>query len=252
MTGSQKFNMQLLVINLNRDSERWRLISNELSRHNSYNVLRVSAVYGPNLPAAVATIAADHLSGSLSRGTLGTFISHVKAWETFVALGIQNCIILEDDAVLIGFDRVSDVIIPEDADIIFLNDRMSPGSRFAPPVGVPRCMPINESLRALNRTGFGVGADGYFLTKQGAVSLLNAISKDLLFGHVDWRLLRYSLMPEDLSGDLENTRVAEIIPHHHNPQRPPAWGILKAYCLDLPLVAFATGGTSTREEADKL
>jgi GR25 family glycosyltransferase involved in LPS biosynthesis len=214
-------------------------------------VQRIQAVYGPDLPAAASVLLWSNPSSPPRRGTLGTFLSHVKAWEA-VACGTETYgVILEDDAMLLGFERLISFPLPEDAELVFINDRMSPGSRHAPPTGPIMCFPIAEALRSLNKTGQGVGGDGYILTKVGARKLLETVAKDRFFGHVDWRLLRYSVKAEDLHGEFAGTRVSEIIPHHHSKAFPPAWGVLRAYCLNKPLVAFGTGGTSTREEADQ-
>jgi len=243
--------MKIYVINLDRDSHRWSAISAALAKHENVSLERVSGVYGPNLPVVAIEILGGHIQATRHRGTMGAFISHVKAWEAVAESAEPYGVVLEDDAVLIGFDRILSLSRPDDADLIFLNDRMSPGSRYSPRDAPIHCADIAESLRTLNKSGFGVGGDGYLLTKRGAGRLLQAVSKDLLFGHVDWRLLRYCLKATDLEGEMKDTRVAQIVLHHHNPKLPPSWSVIKAYCLSTPIVAFATGGDSTRMAGDE-
>jgi hypothetical protein len=238
------------VINLDREPERFNSISAGLAAVPGLHVKRISAIYGPDLPDAAALLLGGHPSVLRSLGTLGTFLSHIKAWEAVIQSGEEVAVILEDDAVLLGFERILSLEIPPDAELIFINDRMSPGSRHAPPAGPILCLPIVESLRVLNGSGRGVGGDGYILTRAAAHRLLEQIARDRCFGHVDWRLLRYGTSEDDVSGEMAGTRVGEIVANHHNSTIPPAWAIIKAYCVDRPLVAFATGSTSTRERAN--
>ncbi len=242
--------MKVYVINLDRDIDRWSAISSTLSSHETLSPERLPGVYGPHLPSVAAILLGGHALPARQRGTLGAFISHLKAWEAVAELNEKYAVVLEDDAVLIGFERVLSLSVPEDADLVFLNDRMSPGSRYSPSRAPIHCADIIESLRTLNRSGFGVGGDGYLLSPIGARKLIAAVSKDRLFGHVDWRLLRYCLRQSDLEGEIKNTRVAQIVLHHHNPQLPPSWSVIKGYCIDNPIVAFATGGNSTRRAGD--
>lgn len=225
-------------------------MARSLNQCPSLSIERIPAIYGPDLPDAAVLMLTGHRSSVRHRGSLGCFLSHAKSWEAIAAGGEALALVMEDDAVLLGIERIAELRIPAGADLVFVNDRMSPGSRHARPVVPVTCLPMVESLRALYRSGFGVGGDGYIMTKRGATAALEAVAKDRFFGHIDWRLLRYSLTPADLAGEFEGTRVADIILNHHHKARPPAWGILNAYCLNSPLVAFATGGTSTRALAD--
>jgi GR25 family glycosyltransferase involved in LPS biosynthesis len=243
--------MKAFVINLDQDAGRWATLSVDLSIYPWLEVKRIKAVYGPDLPdLAVKMLAADGATLK-RRGTLGTFLSHVKAWEAVVETSEKLSIVLEDDAVLLSFDRLLRLEFPADADLVFLNDRMSPGSRHENPRPPDvECLPILESVRKLRMVKHGVGGDGYILTQAGAAKLLRAVEADRLFGHVDWRLLRYSLSPEDLVPEFDDTQVGYVVRHHHNPNLSPAWAVVKAYCVSSPLVAFGTRATSSRDEAD--
>jgi GR25 family glycosyltransferase involved in LPS biosynthesis len=243
--------MKAFVINLDQDVARWESLSANLSSHSWLHFDRIKAVYGPDLPSVATQILAGHKTALRMRGTLGTFLSHVKAWEMIANSSDPLSIVLEDDAILLGLDRLRSLVVPADADLVFLNDRMSPGSRHSnPQPPVVECLPVLESLRKLKTVKHGVGGDGYILSQAGAVKLLRAVEVDRFYGHVDWRMLRYCLSPKDLGREFEDTRVDHVVRHHHNPNIAPAWSVLKAYCVSSPLVAFGVGSTSSRDEAD--
>ena len=243
--------MLTFVVNLDMEISKWEQISAQLSAFADLRVRRLPAVHGSALPDMAAVMLGGHPQTLQMRGALGCFLSHAKIWEILSKADEDICLVLEDDAVLIGFERLSAIQIPADADLVFINDRMSPASRYSKVKSPIEFLDIHYALRVLNNSKRGVGTDGYIITKSGAAKLTAAVTKDLYFGHVDWRLLRYSTTEEDFASEFANTRVASIVPYHHNPGRPPAWGVIKAYCVDSPLVAFAVGGASTREEIDR-
>lgn len=223
------------VLNLDRDADRWAAISARLRGSAFLSVTRVAGVCGRDLPAtARMALTRSHFWTSYC-GEIGCFLGHARAWEA-VAEQLARCLVLEDDAVPVGLERLVALAVPDDADLVFVNSRMAVGG-----VGPLCCLPIVEAVRMLNRTDRGVGADGYLLTPQGARKLLAAVGRDLFFGHVDWRLLRYSLHEHDFEGDLAGTRCEEIVRHHHNAHLPPHWGVLRSYCLDQPLVRLPDG-----------
>jgi GR25 family glycosyltransferase involved in LPS biosynthesis len=236
-----------LVINMDKDVDRLGRIFDALGKDEELNSVRIQAIPGSSLPQA-ARVALAHNEGWASKaGEIGCFLSHVKAWEFVAGTDAPFCIVLEDDAIPIGLDRLATTQFPDDFEFIFINDRMTVGSRTDPPTLPARFVAVRDSLPLLNDRPGGVGGDGYILTPGGARKLLDAVSKDLFFGHVDWRLLRYCVKPEDLEGELNESFVASVIRSHHNPQRAPAWGVLRAYCANTPLVHFGVG-SSSREE----
>jgi GR25 family glycosyltransferase involved in LPS biosynthesis len=234
-----------LVINLDRDHKRLERLYERLNVITDLNVRRVPGLYGKDLPDAACT--ALTRSKRWGKGEIGCFISHVKAWEAAAECDVP-CLVLEDDAVPHGLERIHHLLLPADADLVFVNNRTSL-STGAPEAAI-HCVPIVNAVRTLNVSGKGVGGDGYILTPVGARKLLDAVSADLFFGHVDWRMLRYSLRPSDLAGELAGTRCDHIIRHHHNPTLQPQWGVVNAWCLDNALVTFPIRHTSTRLEAN--
>ena len=160
------------------------------------------------------------------------------------------CLILEDDAHPIHLDRLRQVQVPADADFIFVNDRMCLDRRTGSERDVPRCFPVEQALGVLDTFGVGVGGDGYLLKRSGAERLVKVIETDLCYGHVDWRLLRYGLDLNRLPPGVLNSDLGYVLRNHHNPARPPAYGILHAYCLDVPLVLRGAFQSSRMEAND--
>jgi len=230
--------LPIFVINLDSDTERLASLTAALKDEHGFELIRIPAVWGRELPALARLLLTQNGGWVARKGELGCFLSHVKAWEAVAVRGSSYCIILEDDAVPIALGRLRSLTIPPDAELVFINDRMSPGPRYADRKCIPTCLPIIESLRKLSSTGGSAGSDGYILTSEAAKKLIDAVSRDYCFGHVDGRLLRYCVTESDLLPEFDDTKLGSVIRNHHNPHRPPDWAILKSYCLDIPLVQF--------------
>jgi GR25 family glycosyltransferase involved in LPS biosynthesis len=230
----------LFVINLDEDKDRLDQAMEALSSEQGIIVQRIAGVSGKSLPYAARHSLASDARWANNRGEIGCFLSHVKAWEAAAEATAAYSIILEDDALPNKLSRLRATQLPENFEFIFINDRMSPGSRSDDPSLPLECVSIGEGLQALSKRSNGVGGDGYIVTPAGAKKLLDAVVQDLFYGHVDWRLLRYCVQPSDLEGDLSGTELASIINTHHNPARPPHWGVVKAYCLNSPVIFSGT------------
>jgi GR25 family glycosyltransferase involved in LPS biosynthesis len=127
---------------------------------------------------------------------------------------------------------------------------MSLGTRFDDRAPIPLCLPVSEALKKLNETQEGVGTDGYLITPHGARKMLEAVRLDLCFGHVDWRVLHYSVKLELLDKDFAGTRVERVLKHDINKHRPPRWGILNSFVLSSPLI-YEKGIGSSRARANE-
>ena len=226
------------VINLEKDVKRLETISVSLANEMMFEMVRIPAIAGNDLPHIIRSILAHNDGWASHKGEIGCFLSHIKAWETVAATTTPFSVILEDDAILCGMHRIISANLPEDFDLIFINDRMSVGLRTDASSIPLSFVPVKNNIYLLNERDGGVGGDGYVLTPSGAKKLLATVAKDLCFGHVDWRLLRYCVAPDHLLGALEDSFVASVLINHHNPHLPPAWDILRAYCTNTPLVHF--------------
>ncbi len=231
------------VINLDRDTVRAAAFTARFAGA-GLDIVRMPGVLGSALPVC-AREALSFSAGWATRspGEIGCFLSHVATWER-VAAEPSPCFVFEDDAAPSGTARWGQVTLPDEADLVFVNDRMC---GTAPPDHALECRPIMQTVARVNGGG-NVGADGYLLTPQGAAKLLGAVAIDGVFGNVDWRILRYSVVPADLAGALAGSFAATVIATHHNLARPPAWGVVQAYALNVALVRV-TGEDGSSIEA---
>lgn len=141
------------------------------------------------------------------KGMIGCFLSHFKCWTLLLSSGADLACIFEDDAqVLISPQRVLNASnIPQDADLIFLNNRMSEGFMDSETLVKIKDKGVffADAFEAVKRTyqkGLaidGVGTDGYLITKSGADKLLEMFKRHGLYQCVDWEILINSLNKSD-------------------------------------------------------
>lgn len=181
----------VLVINLDHNPDRLEA-TEEALRTSPVPVYRVPGVRGGYLP----TTACEHLTRGtdVKKGTLGTFLAHVAAWEFAAGLKFEHCLIIEDDArpiIDLPF-QISALQIPADFDVCFVNERMQ--CRIESYEGLPAHFaarrPI-ETLRDWPTDRNAPGGDGYFLSRAGVRKLLDLVARDGFAGDVDWRLVAY-------------------------------------------------------------
>ncbi len=229
----------VLVINLDQSPERMERTKAAFSR-SPVPLRRIPGVYGGYIPSA----ACRALTGGASRkGTLGTFLAHVAAWEAVVASEFGHSLIVEDDAAPI-MDlpaRVADFGIPAGFDLCFVNERMQPD--ILPPHHI--IAPIT-SLLSWPADKNAPGGDGYMLSKPGAAKLLELVAQDGFGGDVDWRLVGYSIGPDDLDRLSPDSTAAAVL---QNIPRQSA-GRLTAYVLTPPVIRTANT-ESIRRAADQ-
>ncbi|WP_157981043.1 glycosyltransferase family 25 protein [Pseudidiomarina insulisalsae] len=96
---------KVLVINLERSPERWRNVKAQLEA-TGLPFERIDAVAGDTLgETAIARVfdsdaARNNYHYQLSRGEIGCYLSHLKAWQTILDEQLDYAIVLEDDVVL--------------------------------------------------------------------------------------------------------------------------------------------------------
>src|SRR4051812_32560371 len=110
------------IINLEADGDRLSAMLRQTEKFGAIRTAVVTAIRGDAVPESVRRVLAQDANWAKFKGTLGCFLSHVKAWEAFLNSGEPYGIILEDDVELVALERLFALEIPEDADIIFLND----------------------------------------------------------------------------------------------------------------------------------
>lgn len=185
--GQRDFDIH--VINLDSDTVRLERVEKQL---HGADYARIAGVKGAQLPElALKTLTGNQ--GSMQKGTVGCFLSHLVAWER-VAAGGRPALVLEDDAWLLAGvpPSVAALNLPEGFDLVFANERMSPDSlRY--PKGEIGTIPVGASVRTKKPGWSSVGTDGYFVSPKGAKKLLAMLARDGIAGDVDWRLLSYAL-----------------------------------------------------------
>jgi GR25 family glycosyltransferase involved in LPS biosynthesis len=245
---TNKAQTPVFLINLEVDVQRRESMLKQFTNLDDFSLRIVKAINGASLAAPICNALACNKNWASRKGTIACFLSHVRAWEEAAAVEQPFVVVLEDDVSVRGLTELGELEIPHDADIIFLNDRMS--ANKGPSIKL-ETQPVWQALKNLDkmRAG-GPGGDGYLLTPGGARKMLAACEQDLFFGHVDGRLLRYATSMDDLSMLDDGSWIGEVIRKHHHPTLRPAMGILKGFCLSRPLVSHL-GVPSTREAYDR-
>ncbi|WP_432678788.1 glycosyltransferase family 25 protein [Nioella aestuarii] len=172
------------VINLAASSDRRDMMTSEFAKAGLTPIFE-PAVHFREVPAEF--LAQYCLpSGPWGRtrpGHMATTISHMKAWERFLATEHSFCAVFEDDVFVaedLGawFDDMS--WWPEDADIVKLEAwRRNGSSALIEVTGNP--WRGRRVSRLLTRH---MGAAGYVLTRAAAEKLLNARPYDMVIDHV--------------------------------------------------------------------
>jgi hypothetical protein len=192
----------VLIINLNEDSARYERLLAQIAPFPFLQPQRVEGIRGSLLPDA-ATLALTRNKWSPShKGTLGCFLSHVRAWEVVAASDWAFGLIVEDDVSVDGAPLLAGIRLPRDVDIVFCNDR-SCYPDGSPADGI-RFRPFLPVLAHLIATRKPVGGDGYLLTPSGARKLIDFVGGDSFFSHVDLRMAAYCIDRADAQPFREN------------------------------------------------
>jgi len=234
--------LQALVINMDEDTDRFARLSDDFREIDMVRLERVVGVNTRELPRLALDKLTDYSTVNPPKGTLGCFLAHIKAWETIADSNMKWTLVLEDDALPLSFSRFNPSAIPDDAEIIFVNQRACPVVEPISANAEPGFMQTSELLfykSKLTTLQSPPGLEGYILTRAGAISLINAVKVDGFRGHVDWRVFRYTLDKEVARSAVQSTWMEsrQVI--------SPAvdrtgwkWAILKGYCMSPPLVSL--------------
>ena len=246
MSGRSPSKVKIFVISLERDELRRSALMRQLRDYGCFDVELCSGIDGTRLPDFARRALVADQEWATNRGTIGCFLSHASAWQMIVESDVDYGIVLEDDVETIKLQQFRSISLPPDADLIFINERMTLNGEH----DVITVVELIEILHRIDSGQSSLGGDGYCLSRRGAQTALKALEHDLCFGHVDGRLLRYACAEDDLSRLPKNSRIAEVIRNHHNSSRPPSMGILKAFSLSAPFVKHR-GVKSIREASDR-
>ncbi|MDT7951691.1 MAG: glycosyltransferase family 25 protein [Acetobacteraceae bacterium] len=233
-------------VNLDRNPEREAELRRQFAG-SAPPLHRSAGVEGRRLPAA----AVERLGGDTQmRGTLGCFLSHAGAWEAMLARGDRHCLIVEDDVIpLLDLPaNLAGLALPEDFDIVFVNDRIAPRLDPAATTGF-RTLTLVAAMHAFPPEDNAPGGDGYIVSREGARKLLDWVAEDGFGEDVDWRLIAYGLSPDEIAGLPR--------PSHAGPWLDRVGRLvgraarLRAFVLHPPLIR-TVGVSSDREDENRL
>lgn len=228
----------VFVVSLDADINRYEEMRHLAQLSADVKFCRTAGVLGSTLPRAACDILTKTLNYHVGKGALGCFLAHVAAWEAISNESGRYAVILEDDAGFAEPSSFARLEIPSDADLVFLNERAQP-VELINYSGTPIYSPVALLMKRLAepaRMQRDIGTDGYALTPNGAAKLIAAVSEDWFYGHVDWRLLRYSTTEQETDAVLAESSVASVLKNHHCFPRP-RWNVIKTYIHSPALVS---------------
>lgn len=140
------------------------------------------------------------------RGAVGCFLSHSAAWRKLLESDFSHAVICEDDAVFLGPipRRACDYQMPEDFDLVYLNQRLSGfPSHASESIGsFFRFSSVFDSAKAIltaSKLMSAPGGEGYLLSRKGAGKILRIFQEMRIYMEVDWFLFFHSLSLDERS-----------------------------------------------------
>ena len=229
-------------INLDEHDQKWKRCQIEGASAN-LGLIRIPGVRGSYLPDSIL----PHLGKGINdkfKGTLGCFLSHLRTWELFLESKKEYALVVEDDfRPMVRFPSTTAPFgLPESFDVCWINQRTDlPGS------GSLVFRDIRHAVRRRASPGWlACGTDGYIVSRSGAAKLRQYAQEDGLLGDVDWRMLAYSLEPDEILSLPEQSfaRMAmEALLHTMKPRKP-----LASYSASIGLVGLVQTGSSRKAQ----
>ncbi len=182
--------MKIFVINLPSQRQRRENIAKQLN-FLGLKFEFINAIYGKDLSCeekqnALDASRADEFKRALSDGEIGCFLSHRLALESFLQSECEDCVILEDDAVI--DERLLEFLsliprLPKECELVLLGHYrqvyLDDGFRIESPFSLRFDYELNEIYHLKRLVGGGFGSHGYFITRAGAGRLLAATERFL-------------------------------------------------------------------------
>lgn len=186
--------LPVYIVNLAADTDRLAATMAQLQPYRFLDLYRIDAVRGRDIPDHACHILTGNAWSHENKGTLGCFLSHLKAWEFVARQDAPFALIVEDDVAFHNCEVLEDLVFPEDCDVLFCNASTAyPHPNPAVLTTRVRTMPLDPVPALVRQRGRSVGTYGYLLSQGGARKLLAFITADRLFSHVDLRLMAYCL-----------------------------------------------------------
>ncbi len=183
---SEKENIPVYIINLDRSQDRWTKILKQCKKEN-INYHRIEAIDGQKIDSN------DYDSvlhkKDMKINTIACFLSHLKSLKTFLESNKEYCVILEDDVIIQkDFNQKIKNIFQElkeknqkQIDLIFLGGTRVCGIRYTKSLMKPT--QINENCNA--------GTFAYLLSRNGATIILQKMIEDGIYKMFDHQLRDY-------------------------------------------------------------
>lgn len=160
-------NIKIIVLNLERSVERRNIMLNRLEGF-PFQAEFLSAIDGKMLNYDSLPSGTDK---RLSPGEIGTYLSHVKAWQTVVEQNLECAVILEDDVLL---EPSFPCIVSELCQLDFRWDAIRL-SALMPIKGIPLCV-LSDGTELLLPNKNPSGCQGYLINISGAKRMLARLS----------------------------------------------------------------------------
>ena len=188
---------QVLIINLDKDTERWKLVQEECKQI-GLKPIRIPAVFGAKLSNTQLKAETSHFCYNFcTPSMIGCWLSHKKCWQYVLDNNIDIAMILEDDAIFVDNfnellkNRIKDV--PTDWDILLLGTVLccSPNkcNFLANIADKMKSLYIMSDVEKqsisphIYRPNVFTGTHAYLINKKGAQKCLKYLP--LADGHVD-------------------------------------------------------------------
>lgn len=176
---------KVLVINLDRDADKWRAVQRELARTGTARYERLAATDGSALTAEQKTaLTTPGCDAHCTTAMVGCADSHRRAWRACVDEALPSVLVLEDDVVfdddVLEQTRMAFRELPDGWSLLLLG-----------------CFTCHEGIVArskrysehLSRPAMIAGTHAYGVSQKGARELLAAIPR--VDTHVDWSMSRH-------------------------------------------------------------
>jgi GR25 family glycosyltransferase involved in LPS biosynthesis len=179
----------IYVINLLKDKERMKMVSQELNKF-SIKFKRFDAVYGKHLSAEEINDKVSFIGRNFlcHHSMVGCYLSHVNLWKKLIQDENKDFyLVLEDDFVIKDYDSLSKLYkaynekrIDKDYLSLFVMHSDIKTSKIEELDGVKICKKL-----------FPFTTVGYFITKKGAINFLKRLGNKIHY-HIDWSLVYLS------------------------------------------------------------
>lgn len=163
------------------------------------------------------------------KGTVGCFLSHLKAIEKISRSGAMGGVVCEDDAVFI--DDVNPSIFYSNYELIYLNRRMKFDGD---------ALPDSSGIVTLNANNInGVGGEGYYISRGAAQKVIGFFQK-----------IGFNNLPSGFDGFLQSLCFKEgEVSSKPGKKVLTSWASLHSMglsvgCLNSPVVLHDDGGVS--------